>query len=127
MRLLRWLSLAIAASLVAVASTAHAPVGLLVPVLVLAGALGLGWNGLSFTAVGELTALGDSGAAVGLQQSALNGAGALAPLLFAVVVGQTSWAVAFLVTGAFPLFAYFVFVSLPSSSAVLPALPLPRT
>jgi MFS family permease len=122
---LRWLSLAIAAALGLVASATHAPAGLLVPVLVLAGALALGWNGLSFTAVGELAALGDSGAALGLQQTALNASGAIAPVLFAIVVGQASWAVGFLVIGAFPLIGYFVFTSLPTRLAAR-AEPLPR-
>jgi MFS family permease len=123
---LRWLSLAIAASLGLVASATHAPTGLLVSVLVLAGALALSWNGLSFTAVGELAALGDSGAALGLQQTALTAAGAIAPVLFAIVVGQASWAVAFLVVGAFPLLGYVVFTSLPATSPAAAAEPLSR-
>jgi MFS family permease len=114
---LRKLSLAIAVSLAFLASSTEAPTPLLVALLVLVGALALGWNGLSFTAVGELAPVGDSGAALGLQQTILNVAGAIAPVLFALVLGQTSWQIAFLVFGAFPLAGYIVFTSLPVNLA----------
>jgi sugar phosphate permease len=50
---LRWIALALAASVAVVPVLAEAPPVLLVPALVLAGALSMAWNGLSLTAAAE--------------------------------------------------------------------------
>lgn len=103
---MRRLALAIAATLVAVAVLAHAAGWLLVPALVLAGAIGLSWNGLSFTAIAELAGARASGAAIGLQQTVLGIAGTLATIGFAGLVSASSWRIAFLAASCFPLLGW---------------------
>jgi len=63
----------------------------------------MSWNGLSFAAAVELAGHARSGVAIGLQQTLLNGSGAIMPGLFGVLVGLTSWPVGFLVVALFPL------------------------
>lgn len=80
-----------------------APLALLVPALVLAGALSMSWNGLSFAAAAELAGYARSGAAIGLQQTLLNGPGAIMPGAFGVLVAATSWRAGFALVALFPL------------------------
>jgi MFS family permease len=82
---------------------ASAPSWLLVPALVVAGGFGLSWNGLSFTAAAELAGRGRSGAAIGMQQTALSAAGAIVPPAFAALVATTSWRAGFALAAVFPL------------------------
>jgi sugar phosphate permease len=72
-----------------------APLGLLVPALVVAGVLGISWNGLSFTAAAESAGLARSGAALGFQQTMLGVVAAAFPPAFAAVVTASSWRTAF--------------------------------
>lgn len=66
-----------------------------VPLLLLTGVVAISWNGLAFTAVGELAGPGRAGAALGLQNTGVAlGAALTAPLLGAVV-DRTAWAVGF--------------------------------
>lgn len=66
-----------------------------VPLLLLAGVAAISWNGLAFTAVGELAGPGRAGAALGLQNTAVAlGAALTAPVLGAVV-DRSSWSVGF--------------------------------
>ena len=81
-----------------------------VPVLLLTGVAAISWNGLAFTAVGELAGPGRAGAALGLQNTAVAlGAALTAPLLGAVV-DRTSWAVGFALAGAAGLSAALLLV-----------------
>ncbi len=80
-----------------------APLALLVPALVLAGALSMSWNGLSFAAAAEFAGYARSGAAIGLQQTLLNGPGAIMPGAFGVLVAATSWRAGFALVALFPL------------------------
>jgi sugar phosphate permease len=105
---LRSLALVIAATLAVLAALARAPGWALVPTLVVAGALGLSWNGLSFTAAAENAGVGAVGAALGLQQTILGIGGIGAPIGFAAVVSGASWRTAFLAAAAFPLLAWAV-------------------
>ena len=109
LRPLRRLSLGLAGAMAAVALLAAAPDPLVVVTLVAAGALAVGWNGLSFTATAELAGRERSGAALGFQQTALGLGSMVAPLAFAGVVGLTSWAVGFGVLAVLPLAAYATF------------------
>jgi sugar phosphate permease len=109
LRPLRRLSLGLAGAMAAVALLAAAPDPLVVAILVAAGALAVGWNGLSFTATAELAGRARSGAALGFQQTALGLGSMVAPLAFAGVVGATSWAVGFGVLAVLPLAAYATF------------------
>jgi sugar phosphate permease len=92
--LMRTIGVATAATLLAVAALARAPLALLVPVLVVAGVGSMSWNGLSLTAAAELAGPDRTGAALGLQQTAVAfGAGSAA--VFAALVAATSWTAAF--------------------------------
>ena len=97
------LSFALAAALALSAALSGAPLALLVPALVTAGALSLSWNGLSFTATAELAGRARSGAALGFQQTALSVAAAATPPVFASLVHASSWAVAFGLAALLPL------------------------
>ncbi len=74
----------------------HAPLVALIPVLVVAGTLGMSWNGLSFTAAAEAAGARRSGAAIGFQQTVLAIGGLVIPIWFAALVASASWRVAFL-------------------------------
>jgi sugar phosphate permease len=100
---LRQLALALAASLVVTAGLTRAPLAVLLPALVAAGALSLSWNALSFTAAAELAGRARSGAALGFQQTALSVASTAAPPLFAAMVAASSWGVGFGLAALFPL------------------------
>jgi sugar phosphate permease len=122
-------ALAVSATLAFVAAFAHAPDWALVPVLVVAGGIGLSWNGLSFVAAAEIAGAGASGAAIGLQQTLLGIAGILAPIGFASLVAAESWRIAFLVAALFPLAGWAVIRPLAkgrttrSSARLSPAAP----
>jgi MFS family permease len=97
------LSFALAVALSTSAALTEAPLALLLPALVLAGALGLSWNGLAFTATAELAGRARSGAALGFQQTALSIAAAATPPLFAALVEASSWGIAFGCAAVLPL------------------------
>jgi sugar phosphate permease len=100
---LRQLGVALAVAVAASALLVDAALVTLVPVLVVAGALGLSWNGLSFTAAAELAGRARSGAAIGLQQTALAVSYTLAAIGFAAVVDATSWRIGFALAAIGPL------------------------
>ena len=101
-RPLRLIGLAIGLALTVVAVLSDAPGVLLVPALVVATALSMAWNGLSFTIAAELGGR-RSGAAIGFQQTVLSALGVAAPVAFAAAVSATSWSAAFALAAAFPL------------------------
>ncbi len=102
-RPLRLVGMGSSATLALVAVLVDAPAPVLVAALVVAGGLAMAWNGLSFTAAAELAGRARSGAALGMQQTALAGTGAVIPPVFAAVVSATSWRVAFGLAAIFPL------------------------
>jgi sugar phosphate permease len=103
MRPLRVVGVASSITLAVAAAALSAPLAVLVPAFVLAGGLSMAWNGLSFTAAAEIAGRSRSGAALGMQQSALAAAGAIVPSAFAAVVAATSWRLGFAVAAVFPL------------------------
>jgi sugar phosphate permease len=90
-----------------------APLPVLIPVLVVTGALAMSWNSLSFAAALELAGRGRSGSAIGLQQTLLNLPSTAYPGLFGALVAFTSWRVGFAVVALFPLMAWRVLRALP--------------
>ena len=60
--------------------------------LLTGGILASGWNALSLTAATEMSGRERAGTAIGVQNTILNAAGALAPVGFAWLVVLTSWA-----------------------------------
>lgn len=97
------LSFAFAAALALTAALASAPLALLVPALLVAGALSQSWNGLSFTATAEIAGRARSGAALGFQQTSLALAAAVATPVFAATVEASSWEIAFGLAALLPL------------------------
>jgi sugar phosphate permease len=90
LRPLRLAGLGSAVTLAFAAAVLSAPLAVLVPAFVVAGGLAMAWNGLSFTAAAEIAGPRRSGAALGMQQSALAAAGAIVPPAFAAVVAASS-------------------------------------
>lgn len=76
---------------------------LLVPVLVGAGVLSMGWNGLAFTAAAEMSGRERAGTAISVENTVLSAGGALAPVAFALMVKATSWPLAWSLLTAFQL------------------------
>jgi sugar phosphate permease len=103
MRPLRLVGIGSAVTLALATAALSAPLAVLLPAFVLAGGLSMAWNGLSFTAAAEIAGRSRSGAALGMQQSALAAAGAVVPPAFAAVVATTSWRVGFGLAALFPL------------------------
>jgi MFS family permease len=92
--LFRRLSVALAVAMATAAALVHASLWLLVPALIVAGALGMSWNGLSFTAAAEIAGRARAGAAVGFQQTVLAVGTTITPILFGLVAAS-SWRLAF--------------------------------
>ncbi len=92
---LRRVAAVITGLFVLVAVSEAADLSLVVPLLLLTGVVAISWNGLAFTAVGELAGAGRAGTALGLQNTAVAlGAALTAPVLGAVVDAST-WAFGF--------------------------------
>jgi MFS family permease len=105
-RPLRLIGLAVAATVTVVAAAATTDAWLLVPAIAVATALSMAWNGLSFTIAAEIGGR-RSGAAIGIQQTALAATGVVVPIAFAAAVSGTSWQAAFLLAAIFPLVGWW--------------------
>ena len=88
--------------LVVVAASTTWNAWILVPAITVATGLSMAWNGLSFTIAAEIGGR-RSGAAIGIQQTALAAAGVAVPVLFAAAVSGASWQTAFLLSALFPV------------------------
>jgi predicted MFS family arabinose efflux permease len=97
------IAFALSATLAVSAALTAAPLAVLLPAFLVAGAISQAWNGLSFTATAELAGRDRAGAALGFQQTALAVASGVAPPLFALLVESTSWGVAFALAATLPL------------------------
>ena len=113
LRPLRLIALAVVVSVAVSGALLSAPLVVLLPALVVAGVLSMSWNGLSFAAAVEVAGHRRSGAAIGLQQSLLNGSGAIYPGLFGVLVGATSWWCGFAACAGLALAGWRVLLALP--------------
>jgi sugar phosphate permease len=107
-RPLRWIGLASCAGVLLTAVLADAPVAVVVPVMIVAGAISMAWNGLSVTAAAELAGREKSGAAIGFQQTMLAVIGVAVPAAFAVVVEATSWRTGFALASIGPLLGWLL-------------------
>jgi sugar phosphate permease len=105
--LFRILAVALAISMGAAAALTRTSLWLLVPVLLVAGGLGMSWNGLSFTAAAEIAGRARAGAAVGFQQTVLAVGSTITPIAFAAVA-ESSWRVAFALAAVCPVLGAFV-------------------
>jgi len=107
-RPLRWIGLASSAGVLLTAILTNAPVAVVLPVMVVAGAISMAWNGLSVTAAAELAGLARSGAAIGFQQTTLSVTGLIVPIAFASVVDSTSWAAGFALAAVGPFLGWLL-------------------
>lgn len=110
---LRAIALVVGGLVIVTTVLLDAPLLVLVPVLVVTGALAMSWNSLSFAAALELAGRGRSGSAIGLQQTILNLPSTTYPGLFGALVAATSWHVGFAVVALFPLVGWRVLRALP--------------
>jgi sugar phosphate permease len=110
---LRTIALAESAFVIAAALVLDAPLAALLPLLVVAGFLSMSWNGLAFAAAIEFAGHRRSGVAIGLQQSVLNGFGAVYPGLFGALVAASTWRVGFVAVAVLPLLGHRVLRALP--------------
>jgi sugar phosphate permease len=108
LRPLRWVGLASAVGLLLTALVADGGLPIVVVTVVVAGAISMGWNGLSVTAAAELAGRARSGAAIGFQQTVLSVVGVGIPVLFAAIVEATSWQTAFAVSASGPLVGWWM-------------------
>ena len=111
-RPLRLVGLAVTATLAVVAAVVDASAWVLVPAIVVACSLSMAWNGLAFTIAAELGGR-RSGAAIGIQQTALSVVGVPATIAFAALVSWTSWRTAFALAALFPLGGWAALRSFP--------------
>jgi len=102
------LALGAGVALAAAAALLPAPDALAVPALVGAGVLAMSGNGVSFAAVAELAGAGRAGTALGLQNTVLFIAVAIAPPAFGAAVGLFSWPAAFALAAACPVAGWWV-------------------
>jgi MFS family permease len=72
-----------------------APGALLLPLLTVTGIISMSSNGLAFTATGEIAGQARAGSAMGLQNTALFTAGAIAPVVFGAVAEHLGWPAGF--------------------------------
>jgi sugar phosphate permease len=103
------------ASGIALAATSlllDASTEVVVVAFVLAGTLGMSWNGLAFAGAAELAGRARSGAALGFQQTVLSVTAAVASPLFALAVDATSWRAAFLAASVAPVVGWAMLGSL---------------
>jgi hypothetical protein len=113
---LRWIGLASCAGVLLTAVLTNAPVAVVLPVMVVAGAISMAWNGLSVTAAAELAGLARSGAAIGFQQTTLSVTGLIVPVAFASVVDSTSWEAGFALASVGPFLGWLLLGLLPESA-----------
>ena len=112
-RPLRWIGLASSAGVLVTAIVADAPTAIVVPVMIVAGAISMAWNGLSVTAAAELAGVSRSGAAIGFQQTSLAVAGVVIPIWFAYVVDALSWPTGFALAAIGPFVGWYLLGRVP--------------
>jgi sugar phosphate permease len=108
LRPLRLLALWTAVALAAATVLLGGPDALAAAGLAVAAVLSMAGNGVSFAAVAEMTGPDRVGTALGLQNTVLAVAVAVASPLFGAMAGLWSWTTAFAVTSAFPLVGWWL-------------------
>lgn len=105
---LRTLALAGAATTLLAGLLVPAPDGATALALIAAGILTMAGNGVSFAAAAEMAGPARVGTALGLQNTVLFVAVAIAPPVFGLAVGALSWPAAFALAGACPLVGWWI-------------------
>jgi sugar phosphate permease len=132
LRPLRAIGVALTLFTAGVAAATDAPLGLLMPLFLIAGVLSMAWNGLAYASAAETAGSARTGAALGFQQTLLGVVVAGAPPVVAVVAAH-SWRLAFFLAAAGPALGVLILQRLeargprpartPGTSATLPAAP----
>jgi sugar phosphate permease len=112
LRPIRQIGIALTAMTAVVALTTDAPLGVLIPALIVAGCLSMSWNGLAIAAAAETASGGRVGAAIGLQQTLLGVLVAGVPPAFAAVAGS-SWRLAFALAAVGPAIGALALTRVP--------------
>jgi sugar phosphate permease len=115
LRPLRVIGLSLGLATLAVAVLLDEPLTLLAPAFVVAGVLGMTWNGLAFAAAAEAAGASRTGAALGFQQTLLGVVVAAAPPAFAAIAG-VSWRLAYALSALGPLLGVLALSRLPEAS-----------
>jgi sugar phosphate permease len=76
-----------------------------VPLLLAGGIAAMSWNGLSFTAAGEISGRRQAGTAMGIQNTAMRLVAAGVPVALGALASAVSWHAVFAVMGLAPLIA----------------------
>lgn len=113
---IRRIGAALVGATVLVAATVDAPLGVLVPALVVAGVLSMAWNGLAVVAAAEGADGGRVGTAIGFQQTLLAVLAAAVPPAFAAVAGG-SWRLAFALAALGPVVGAAALRAVPEASS----------
>jgi sugar phosphate permease len=108
LRPLRLIALWTAIALAVATALLGGPDALAAAGLAVAAVLSMAGNGVSFAAVAEMTGPDRVGTALGLQNTVLAVAVAVASPLFGAMAGLWSWTTAFAVTSAFPLVGWWL-------------------
>ncbi|MFC0627303.1 MFS transporter [Kribbella deserti] len=95
----------ISAGCAAVVLTAGAPTPVVLVVIVLAATLAISWNGMANLVAAELAGPEQTGAAIGLENTAAFLAAAATPPVLAVIIEHSSWTVGHLIPGVASLIA----------------------
>ena len=106
-RPLRALALSGGVTLALAAALLPAPDPAAVPLLIVAGVLAMAGNGVSFAAAAEMAGAGRVGTALGMQNTILFVAVAVAPPAFGAAVGLLSWPAAFALAAVCPLVGWW--------------------
>jgi MFS family permease len=117
---LRTIGVALTLFTAAVAVASEAPLGLLVPLFIVAGVLSMSWNGLAYASAAEMAGAARTGAALGFQQTLLGVVVAGAPPLIAAIATH-SWRVAFFVAAAGPAVGVLILRRVRESRSPRPA------
>lgn len=117
-RPLRAIALAGGVTLVAATALLPAPDGVAVPLLVAAGVVVMAGNGVSFAAAAEMAGPARVGTALGLQNTILFVAVAVASPLFGAAVGLLSWPAAFALAALCPLVGWVALGPLATAERV---------
>lgn len=117
-RPLRWLALSGAATLGLAAAVLGGPDGVAAAVLIAAGILTMAGNGVSFAAAAEMAGPERVGTALGLQNTILFVAVAIAPPAFGAAAGLLSWPAAFALAALCPLIGWWVLAPLARTEAL---------
>ncbi len=108
LRPLRLIALSTAIALAVATALLGGPDGLAAAGLAVAAVLSMAGNGVSFAAVAEMTGPDRVGTALGLQNTVLAVAVAVASPLFGAMAGLWSWTTAFAITSLFPLVGWWL-------------------